>query len=139
MSKKSLVPLNLFAAGSAPTGQHAGDSYFDVASNTLKIFTGSVWLEFLPKQFIDELLYIDGGDWNTASYSNDVSGGLPDSNYTDEYDGGGVWANALYPDGPDLVLYDGGIFSTVYTAEFDAGSYNTIYTEAGIDGGPVSF
>jgi hypothetical protein len=139
MSKKALVPINLLAAGSTPTGQNAGDSYFDVVSNTLKIFTGAIWLEFLPKTLIDELLFIDGGSWNTSSYSDSTDGGLPDSNHVDEYDGGGVWVNATYPDGPDLVLYDGGIYSTVYTAGFDSGSYNTIYTETGIDGGPVSF
>jgi hypothetical protein len=139
MSKKSLVPVNLLASPSTPTGQHAGDSFFDTDSGTLKIFTGVVWLEFLPKAFIDELLFINGGDASTPSYSDNTDGGLPDSNYTEEYDGGGVWANALYPDGPDLTLYDGGIYSTVYTANFDSGSYNTIYTEIGIDGGPVNF
>jgi hypothetical protein len=137
MSKKALVPLNLFAGGSTPTGRYIGDAYFDTSLGRLKIYNGSVWLEFLPTSQTEEILYIDGGLYSTASYADTSDGGYPDSNYTSEYDGGGVWSTALYPDGPPIDFYDGGIFSTVYTASLDAGAYNTVYTEIGIDAGVV--
>ena len=137
MSKKALVPLNLFAGGSTPTGRYVGDAYFDTSLGRLKIYNGSVWLEFLPTSQTEEILYIDGGLYSTASYGATSDGGYPDSDYTSEYDGGGVWSTALYPDGPPIDFYDGGIFSTVYTASLDAGAYNTVYTETGIDAGVV--
>ena len=137
MSKRHLVPINIFSSSAEPTGRFAGDAYFDSISGSLKIYNGSVWLEFLPTLATEEILYIDGGLYSTSSYSLDADGGLADSNYTDEYDGGGVWSTAIYPDGPPIEFYDGGIFTTVYTASLDAGAYNTVYTETGIDAGTV--
>ena len=43
MSKKALVPVNVLAKASAPTGQYAGDLYFDTTDVSLYAFTGSTW------------------------------------------------------------------------------------------------
>ena len=43
MSKKALVPVNVLAKGSAPSGQHAGDLYFDTTDESLYTYTGSTW------------------------------------------------------------------------------------------------
>ena len=137
MSKRHLVPLNIFASTTTPTPRYAGDAYFDFSNGTLKIYNGSTWLEFTPTDAALAEIFIDGGLFNTASYELNADGGLADSNFIEEYDGGGVWSTANYPDGPPFDFYDGGIFSTVYTANLDAGAYNTVYTDTGIDSGNV--
>jgi hypothetical protein len=43
MSKKALVPVNVLAKASAPTGQYAGDVYFNTLESALYTYTGSVW------------------------------------------------------------------------------------------------
>jgi hypothetical protein len=43
MSKKALVPVNVLASGSNPTGQYAGDLYFNSSENTVYAFDGSNW------------------------------------------------------------------------------------------------
>ena len=138
MSKKHLVPLNIYASTTQPSGTNIGDAYFDYSQNVLKVFNGSIWITFSGSSSnIDEIIFIDGGTPTTNSYSLSADAGLPDTNHTDEYDGGGVWDEALFPDGPPIDFYDGGIFSTVYTENLDAGAYNTVYTETGIDAGTV--
>lgn len=61
MSKKALVPINVLAKGSEPTGQYAGDVYFNTAETALYTYTGSVW---------------------TSVASGNVDGGTATSNYT---------------------------------------------------------
>ena len=41
MSKRRLVPLNVFAAASAPAGGRAGDLYFNTSSAVLYVYTGT--------------------------------------------------------------------------------------------------
>lgn len=43
MSRKALVPVNVLAKASEPTGQYAGDVYFNTADVALYTYTGSVW------------------------------------------------------------------------------------------------
>ena len=43
MSKKALVPVNILASGSNPTGQYAGDMYFNSVENTVYAFDGTYW------------------------------------------------------------------------------------------------
>lgn len=43
MSTRQLTPLNVVALSSAPTGQRAGDLYYNTANGNLYSYTGSVW------------------------------------------------------------------------------------------------
>lgn len=43
MSKKALVPVNVLAKATAPSGQYAGDLYFNTAETSLYTYTGSIW------------------------------------------------------------------------------------------------
>lgn len=43
MSKKALVPVNVLAKASAPSGQYAGDLYFNTNEIALYTYTGSIW------------------------------------------------------------------------------------------------
>jgi hypothetical protein len=43
MSRKALVPVNVLASGSNPTGQYAGDLYFNSSENTVYAFDGTNW------------------------------------------------------------------------------------------------
>lgn len=61
MSKKALVPVNVLAKASEPSGQHAGDVYFNTAETALYTYTGSTWTS------------VSGGN---------VDGGSATSNYT---------------------------------------------------------
>jgi len=58
MSKKALVPVNVLASGSNPTGQYVGDLYFNSTEKTVYAF--------------------DGTYWNPAS-SGSIDGGSPES------------------------------------------------------------
>ena len=42
MSKKALVPVNILASGTIPTGRYAGDMYYNTETG-LMVYTGSVW------------------------------------------------------------------------------------------------
>jgi len=43
MSKKALVPVNVLASGSNPTGQYVGDLYFNSTEKTVYAFDGTYW------------------------------------------------------------------------------------------------
>jgi hypothetical protein len=45
MSTKALVPLNVLAIGTEPTGQRAGDLYFNTGTLKLRIYSGSAWID----------------------------------------------------------------------------------------------
>lgn len=70
MSKRALVPVNVLASGVQPTGQYAGDLYFDTETETLKLFNGVIWLEFAATA-----QPIDGGLPSTASFASTLDGG----------------------------------------------------------------
>lgn len=61
MSKKALVPVNVLAKATAPSGQYAGDVYYDSTDVSLLVYTGEVWTP------------VSGGS---------IDGGTPTSNYT---------------------------------------------------------
>lgn len=61
MSRKALVPVNVLAKASAPSGQYAGDVYYDSADVSLFVYTGDVW---------------------TPVGNGAIDGGTPTSNYT---------------------------------------------------------
>lgn len=44
MSRKALVPINVLAAGETPTGQYAGDLFFNTTETAVYTYTGSEWL-----------------------------------------------------------------------------------------------
>ena len=60
MSKKALVPVNVLASGSQPTGRYAGDVYFNTSDLSVLVYTGSAW---------------------TAISNGNLDGGTPTSNY----------------------------------------------------------
>jgi hypothetical protein len=61
MSKKARVPINVLATSFEPSGQYAGDLYYNSVDSSVFVYTGSVWN------------VVGGGD---------IDGGLPTSNYT---------------------------------------------------------
>ena len=86
MSKKALVPVNVLATPSEPTGQYKGDVYFNENTQSLFIYNGGSWIEFVP----------------TVASEN---GGTPSSTYTGAaVDGGGPTPQTFE------YVYDGGIF-----------------------------
>lgn len=56
MSRKALVPVNVLAKASEPTGQYAGDLYFNTSDKITYTFDGTVWIS--PA---DNINLIDGG------------------------------------------------------------------------------
>jgi hypothetical protein len=60
MSKKALVPVNVLASGSEPTGEYEGDLFFKSTEKSLYAF--------------------DGTNWNPVS-SGSLDGGSPESEF----------------------------------------------------------
>ena len=71
MSKKALVPVNVLASGVTPTGQYAGDLYFDTTNASMLVYTGSNWTA-IPNGNID-------GGTPTSDYAGitELTGGTP--------------------------------------------------------------
>lgn len=89
MSKKALVPVNVLAVGSQPAGKYAGDMYFDTVAKSLRVFDGTVWIEFLNGASSIPTLQIDGGTPNSYyGGTPNIDGGTPSSSFTSSYDGG---------------------------------------------------
>lgn len=44
MSIKQLVPLNLLALATAPTGVRAGELYYNTTDSTVYVYTGTAWV-----------------------------------------------------------------------------------------------
>jgi hypothetical protein len=61
MSRKALVPVNVLAKASAPSGQYAGDVYYNSTDLSVFVYTGEVW---------------------NAVGAGAIDGGTPTSNYT---------------------------------------------------------
>jgi hypothetical protein len=88
MSTKALVPLNVLAVGTEPTGQRAGDLYFNTGTLKLRIYSGSAWIDISGVGGTSQL-QIDGG--TPASFyggTPNVIGGFPYITNTESYDGG---------------------------------------------------
>jgi hypothetical protein len=92
MSKRALVPLNILAVGTEPTGRYVGDLYYNIDARNVYVFDGVQWLEILANTAAD---IIEGGD--EAGGSDTVAGIAEGGNElngsdipTSYYDGGGV-------------------------------------------------
>lgn len=92
MSKRALVPINVLASNTAPTGQHAGDLYFNPDNHNLYVFDGIIWTEIATTSSFD---IIEGGDeadgsdtYIAVADGGDEAGGS--DTYTSSYEGGGV-------------------------------------------------
>lgn len=82
MSRLALTPTNVPTSAtdiSTPT-LRAGDLYFNTASNSLMVYSGSTWLPVAPS--ITEL---DGGVFDSIAPYN---GGDPTTTATQTFDGG---------------------------------------------------
>jgi hypothetical protein len=88
MSTRALVPLNVLAINQEPTGQRAGDVYFNTTTLKVRIYTGSSWIDLSGSGGTGQL-QVDGG--RPASFYGGtpaVDGGYPSSTFTGSYDGG---------------------------------------------------
>ena len=92
MSKRALVPINVLAVGTAPTGRYVGDIYYNTEARNVYVFDGVEWLEITTNVSAD---IVEGGDevGGSDSYASiadggDEAGGSDVS--TSSYDGGGV-------------------------------------------------
>ena len=92
MSKRALVPINVLAVGTEPTGRYVGDIYYNTDARNVYVFDGVEWLEIVTNVSAD---IIEGGDevGGSDSYTAIADGGneadgsdIP----TSSYDGGGV-------------------------------------------------
>ncbi len=92
MSRRALIPLNILAVGTEPTGNNIGDLYYNTDARNIYVFDGVQWLEILANASAE---IIEGGDEDDGSdsYTATADGGdeLGGSDvYTMSYEGGGV-------------------------------------------------
>ncbi len=92
MSKRALVPINVLAVGTAPTGRYVGDLYYNIDARNVYVFDGVEWLEIVTSVTAD---IVEGGDevGGSDSYTAIADGGDEAGGsdvYTSSYDGGGV-------------------------------------------------
>ena len=92
MSKRALVPINVLAVGTEPTGRYVGDIYYNTDARNVYVFDGVEWLEITTNVSAD---IVEGGDEVGGSDTvtgvadgGDEAGGS--DTYTSSYDGGGV-------------------------------------------------
>lgn len=84
MSKKALVPVNVLATPSEPTGQYTGDVYFNENTQSLFIYNGGSWVEFVPTVASE-----NGGSPTSVYVGDSIDGGTVDLQTFDYvYDGG---------------------------------------------------
>jgi hypothetical protein len=84
MSKRALVPVNVLATPSEPTGRYKGDVYFNENTQSLFIYNGGTWIEFIPTVASE-----NGGAPNSTYTGAQVDGGIPGPQTFDyTYDGG---------------------------------------------------
>ena len=84
MSKKALVPINVLSSGNFPAGQYSGDVYFNENTQSLFIYNGGSWIEFIPT------VASENGGTPTSTYTGlQVDGGIPGpQTFEYTYDGG---------------------------------------------------
>lgn len=84
MSRKALVPINVLATPSEPTGRYKGDVYFNENTQSLFVYNGGSWIEFVPTVASE-----DGGAPNSTYTGLQVDGGTPTlTTFEYTYDGG---------------------------------------------------
>jgi hypothetical protein len=92
MSKRALVPINVLAVATAPTGSYPGDVYYNTDEKNLYVFDGAQWFEIVTNAAADILEggnEAGGSDTYTATIDGGNEAGGSDA-YTLTYDGGGV-------------------------------------------------
>ena len=84
MSKKALVPVNVLSSNHEPTGLYAGDVYFNENTQSLFIYNGGSWVEFIPT------VASENGGTPSSTYSGTaIDGGTPEpTTFEYVYDGG---------------------------------------------------
>ena len=92
MSKRALVPINVLAVGTTPTGRDAGDIYYNTTEKNLFVFDGAQWFEIVTNAAADIL---EGGNeaGGSDTYTATIDGGNEADGsdvYALTYDGGGV-------------------------------------------------
>jgi hypothetical protein len=92
VSRRALIPINILAVGTEPTGNNVGDLYYNTDERNVYVFDGVQWLEILANASAE---IIEGGDeeGGSDSYTATADGGneLGGSDvYTMAYEGGGV-------------------------------------------------
>ena len=84
MSKKALVPINVLATPSEPTGRYKGDVYFNENTQSLFVYNGGSWIEFVPTVASE-----NGGSPSSTYTGTTVDGGIPGlQTFEYTYDGG---------------------------------------------------
>jgi len=84
MSKKALVPINVLATPSEPTGRYKGDVYFNENAQSLFVYNGGSWIEFVPTVASE-----NGGSPTSTYVGTTINGGTPTLTTFDYvYDGG---------------------------------------------------
>ena len=84
MSKQALVPVNVLASKVAPTGEYVGDVYFNENTQSMFVYNGITWAEFVPA-VTSEM----GGDPNSTYFGDSIDSGTPDlQTFEYTYDGG---------------------------------------------------
>lgn len=74
------------SGSSYPSSAQNGELFYNTSTGKTAIFFGSVWKEF---SYETELLSVDGGSPETASFSSVIDGGSPTSSqFVNSYDGG---------------------------------------------------
>jgi len=84
MSKQALVPINILASQVTPAGEYVGDAYFNENTQSLFVYNGLTWAEFVPA-VTSEM----GGAPNTSYFGNSIDSGTPtETTFDYTYDGG---------------------------------------------------
>jgi len=84
MSKKALVPVNVLSSSATPTGRYSGDVYFNADSQSLFVYNGTTWTEFIPTVATE-----NGGTPSTTTWDVVADNGTPYPTFFDyTYDGG---------------------------------------------------
>jgi hypothetical protein len=71
MARKFVVPLGLLPAANDPTGQTAGETYYNTTYKTIKTYDGAVW-----SSVGDSVININGGT-PSDTYIIELDGGTP--------------------------------------------------------------
>jgi len=84
MSKKALVPVNVLSSNHEPTGLYAGDVYFNENTQSLFIYNGGSWVEFIPTVASE-----NGGSPSSVYEGTSIDGGTAElQTFEYVYDGG---------------------------------------------------
>ena len=84
MSRQALVPINVLSSSIEPAGTYVGDVYFNENTQSLFVYNGITWAEFVPA-VTSEM----GGAPNTSYFGDSIDSGTPtETTFDYTYDGG---------------------------------------------------